>query len=125
MGHPALRILRVTSHGLSGKDIKHPTLSIIRLKQLHLFDRSGNGSRIDGVLAVAQCLSEMPDLVELNVRDNNISRSDVGNANGYGHQHAWMALRMYSKREGRVLMADPCVHGVLEEHVRDFTLDGS
>ena len=51
------------------------------------------------------------------MRDNSISRSDVGNANGYGYQHAWMALRMYSKRDGRVLMADPCVHGVLEERV--------
>ena len=117
MGHPALQILRVTSHGLSGKDIKHLTLSIIRLKQLHLFDLSGNGLRIRDVLAVAQCLSELPDLVELNVRDNNISRSDVGNANGYQHQHAWMALRMFSKRDGRVLMADPCVHAVLEERV--------
>jgi hypothetical protein len=117
LGHPALRILRVTSHGLSRKDIKHLTLSIIRLTQLHLFDHSGNGYGVDGVLAVAQCLSEMPNLVELNVRDNNISRSDVCNGIEYRHQRAWMVLRMYSKREGRVLKADPCVHAVLEERV--------
>ena len=59
----------------------------------------------------------MPDLVELNVRDNNISRSDVCNGIEYRHQRAWMVLRMCSKREGRVLMADPCVHAVLEVRV--------
>ena len=117
LGHPALRILRVTSRGLSGKDIKRLAPSIQRLAQLHLLDLSGNGYGVDGVLAVAQCLSELPGLVELNVRDNNISRSDVGSDMEYRHQHAWMALRMYSKREGRGLIADPCVHGVLEERV--------
>ena len=73
--------------------------------------------RIRGVLAVSECLSAMPDLVELNVCDNNISRSDVGSGMEYRHQHAWMVLRMYSKREGWVLMADLCVHAVLEERV--------
>jgi hypothetical protein len=115
LGHPALRILCVTSHGLSDRDVKHLALSIKRLTRLHLLDLSGNRLRIRGVLAVSECLSAMPGLIELNVRDNNISRSDVGNANEYLYQHAWMALRMYSKREGRVLKADPCVHGVLEE----------
>jgi hypothetical protein len=117
LGHPALRILRVTSRGLSGKDIKRLAPSIQRLAQLHLLDLSGNGYGVDGVLAVAACLSELPDLVELNVRDNNISRSDVGNANEYLYQHVWMALRMFREREGRVLIADPCVHGVLEERI--------
>ena len=117
LGHPALRILRVTSHGLSGKDIKRLAPFIQRLTQLHLLDLSGNGYGVDGVLAVAACLSEMPDLIELNVRDNNISRSDVCNGIEYRHQDVWMALRMYSKREGRGLIADPCVHGVLEERV--------
>ena len=107
----------MTPHSLSGKDVQRLASSIQRLKQLHLFDRSGNGSRIRGVLAVAACLSELPDLVELNVRDNNISRSDVGNANEYLYQHVWMALRMFREREGRVLIADPCVHGVLEERI--------
>jgi hypothetical protein len=51
------------------------------------------------------------------VRDNSISRSDVGSDMEYRHQRAWMALRMFSKRDGRVLMADPCVHAVLEERV--------
>jgi Ran GTPase-activating protein (RanGAP) involved in mRNA processing and transport len=117
LGHPALRILRVTSHSLSGKDIKRLAPSIQRLTQLHLLDLSGNGYGVDGVLAVASCLSELPDLIELNVRDNNISRSDVCNGIEYRHQDVWMALRMYSKREGRVLIADPCVHAVLEERV--------
>ena len=110
-------ILRLTLRGLSKKVIKHLAPSIQRLTQLHLFDRSGNGNGVDRVLAVGACLSEMPDLVELNVRDNNISRSDVCNGIEYRHQRAWMVLRMYSKREGRVLMADPCVHVVLEERV--------
>jgi Ran GTPase-activating protein (RanGAP) involved in mRNA processing and transport len=114
-GHPALRILRVTSHGLSEKDVKHLAPSIQRLKQLHLLDLSGNRFGIGGVLAVAQCLSEMPDLVELNVRDNNISRSDVCNDIEYRHQDAWMALRMYSGRKGRVLIADLIVHAVLQK----------
>ena len=65
LGHPALRILRVTSHSLSGKDIKRLAPSIQRLTQLHLLDLSGNGYGVDGVLAVAACLSELPDLVEL------------------------------------------------------------
>ena len=73
--------------------------------------------RIRGVLAVSECLSAMPDLLELNVRDNNISRSDDGSDMECRHQHAWMALWMYSKREGWVLMADLCVHAVLEERV--------
>jgi hypothetical protein len=74
--------------------------------------------KIRGVLAVAACLSEMPDLVELNVRDNNISRSDVCNGIEYRHQRAWMALRMFCKRDGRVLVADLCVPAVQEEHVQ-------
>ena len=73
--------------------------------------------RIRGVLAVNECLREMPDLLELNVCDNNISRSDVCNGTEYRHQHAWMTLRMFSKREGWVLIADLCVHAVLEERV--------
>jgi Ran GTPase-activating protein (RanGAP) involved in mRNA processing and transport len=113
--HPALRILRVTSHGLSEKDIEHLAPSIQRLKQLHLLDLSGNRFGIGGVLAIAKCLSEMPDLVELNVRDNNISRSDACNDIEYRHQDAWMALRMYSGRKGRVLIADPIVHAVLQK----------
>jgi Ran GTPase-activating protein (RanGAP) involved in mRNA processing and transport len=110
-------ILRLTLRGLSKKVIKHLAPSIQRLSQLHLLDLSGNGYGVDGVLAVGACLSEMPGLVELNVRDNNISRSDVCNNIEYRHQHAWMVLQMYSKREGRVLKADPCVHAVLEERV--------
>jgi hypothetical protein len=115
----------VTSRSLSGKDIKRFAPSIQQFTQLYKLDLSGNRLRIRGVLPVSACLSEMPCLVGLNVPDNNISRSNVCNGIEYRHQHAWMVLRMYSKREGRVLMADPCVHGVLEEHVRDFTLDGS
>ena len=59
----------------------------------------------------------MPDLVELNVRDNSISRSDVGSGMEYRHQDAWMVPRMFRKREGWVLIADLCVHAVLEERV--------
>jgi len=107
----------VTSHGLSERDVKHLALSMKRFTQLYKVDLSGNRLRNMGVLAVSECLSEMPDLVELNVRDNNISRSDVCNGIEYRHQRAWMVLRMFCKREGRVLMADPCVHAVLEERV--------
>ena len=107
----------MTSHSLSGKDIKLLAPSIQQLTQLYILDLSENRLRIRGVLPVSACLSEMPGLVELNVRDNNISRSDVCNNIEYRHQHAWMVLQMYSKREGRVLKADPCVHAVLEEHV--------
>jgi len=107
----------VTSHGLSERDVKHLALSMKRFTQLYKVDLSGNRLRNMGVLAVSECLSEMPDVVELNVRDNSISRSDAGSGMEYRHQHAWMVLRMYSKREGRVLMADPCVHVVLEERV--------
>jgi hypothetical protein len=114
LGHPALRILRVTSHGLSEQDAKHLAPSIQRLTQLHLLDLSGNGYGVDGVLAVGAWLSEMLDLVELNVRDNNTSRSDVCNGTVYRHQRAWLVLRTCSKREGRALKADPCVHAVLE-----------
>jgi hypothetical protein len=117
LGHPAHHILRVTLLSLSKKVIKRLAPSIQRLSQLHLLDLSGNGYGVDGVLAVGACLSEMLDLVELNVRDNNISRSDVCNGIEYRHQRAWMVLRMYSKREGRALKADPCVHAVLEVRV--------
>jgi hypothetical protein len=107
----------VTSHGLSERDVKHLALSIKRFTQLYKVDLSGNRLRNMGVLAVSECLSAMPDLIELNVRDNNISRSDDGSGMEYRHQHAWMVLRMFRKREGRVLMADLCVHAVLEERV--------
>jgi hypothetical protein len=117
LGHPAHHNLRVTSHGLSERDIKRLAPSIQRLTQLHLLDLSGNGYGVNGVLAVAACLSEMPELVELNVRDNNVSRSDVCNGIEYRHQRAWMTLRMFCKRDGRVLMAAPCVHAVLEVRV--------
>jgi Ran GTPase-activating protein (RanGAP) involved in mRNA processing and transport len=117
LGHPALRILRVTSHGLSEKDIKRLAPYIQRRQQLCILDLSGNGLRIGNVLVISECLSEMPDMVELNARDNNISRSDVCNGIEYRYQHGWVALRMYSKREGRVLIADPCVHAVRVERV--------
>jgi hypothetical protein len=107
----------VTSHSLSGKDIKLLAPSIQQLTQLYILDLSENRLRIRGVLPVSACLSEMPGLVELNVRDNNISRSNVCNGIEFRHQHAWMALRMFCKREGRVLMADPCVHAVRVERV--------
>ena len=51
------------------------------------------------------------------MRDNNISRSDVGSGMEYRHQDAWMVLRMFRKREGWVLIAYLCVHALLEECV--------
>ena len=113
---PALRVLQVTSHGLSTEGMEIFAHLIRALKQLHVIDLSGNELGVEGVLEMARCLDDLPKLRELNIQDNGLTREAIKASNIYKYMGEWRKLWKVRKTKGGMLIADGCVAEMLEEH---------